>query len=78
MAQELIANLGIKNCNHYVRDVAMKEYQSRIRKNPENMAKLRSLGLNMMRKKGVKNIQNETYKNVLNIDKLCKKYNSII
>jgi len=69
---------GIENSNHHVRDVSMEEDQSRIRKNPENMAKLRSFSLNMMRKKNVTNIKNETYKNVLNIDKLLKKYNSII
>lgn len=56
----------------------MGEDKSRIRKNPQNMAKLRSLALNMMRKKKVENIEAETYKNSLNINKTVKKYHSIL
>ena len=32
----------IENSNHYVRDVTLKEDASRIRKNPQNFAKIRS------------------------------------
>ena len=64
----------IENKNHRVKDVTMKEDLSRIRKNPQNIAKLKSLALNIMRKKKVTNIENECYINVLNINKMMKKY----
>lgn len=68
----------IENKNHNVRDVTMWEDNSRIRINPQNFAKLRSVALNMMRKKNVKNISNETYGNSLNIGKMLKRYGGII
>jgi len=37
---------GIENKNHYVKDVSMGEDKSRIRNNPQNMARLRSFALN--------------------------------
>lgn len=67
---------GIENKNHNVRDCAMKEDSSRIRKNPQNMAILRSFALNLMRYNGVKNIEEELYSNVLNINRLLR-YNGI-
>ncbi len=63
---------GIENKNHNVRDCAMKEDASRIRKNPLNMVKLRSFALNLMRHNGVKNIESEIFDNVLNINRLLK------
>ncbi len=63
---------GIENKNHNVRDCAMKEDSSRIRKKPQNMAILRSFALNVMRFNGVKNIEKELYDNVLNINRLLK------
>ena len=63
---------GIENKNHNVRDGAMKEDSSRIRKNPLNMVKLRSFALNLMRYNSVKNIEREMFDNVLNINKLLR------
>ena len=47
-------------------------------KNPQNIAKLRSFSLNIMRKKNVINIENEQYANVLNLNKMLWKYSDII
>ena len=63
---------GIKNKNHYVRDVSMNEDKSRIRINPQNMVKLRSFGLNLMRRNKVRNVSQELFKNGLNLNKLWK------
>lgn len=60
----------IENVDHYVRDVAMEEDKSRIRVNPENLSKLRSLALNVLRLNGEKNISNALYKNALNLDRV--------
>ncbi len=70
------AHWGIENSNHNVRDCAMKEDSSRIRKNAQNMAILRSFALNIMRHNGSKNIEQEIYSNVLNINRFLK-YNAI-
>lgn len=63
---------GIENKNHNVRDCAMREDASRIRNNPLNMVKIRSFALNMMRHNNVKNIEQELFSNVLNINRLLK------
>jgi len=68
------AHWGIENINHHVRDETMQEDKSRIRKNPQNMAKLKSFSLNIMRKTNSTNIKNDMFRNSLNIHKLNKKY----
>lgn len=55
----------IENKNHHVRDVAMREDNSRIRVNPENMSILRSYALNILRKNKINNINRELYENSL-------------
>lgn len=60
----------IENANHYVRDVSMLEDFSRIRTKADNMARLRSFALNIMRKNNVANIKGEMYENSLCIDRL--------
>ena len=60
----------IENSNHYVRDVSMLEDFSRIRINPDNMARIRSFALNIMRKNNVENIKGEMYENSLCFNKL--------
>lgn len=67
---------GIENKNHYVKDVSMKEDFSRIRVNPQNIARLRSFALNIMRHNNVKNISAELFLNVLDFGKLFK-YNGV-
>ena len=61
---------AIENSNHYVRDIAMCEDFSRIRKNPDNIARLRSFALNVLRKNKVNNIKGELYKNSLDYYRL--------
>jgi predicted transposase YbfD/YdcC len=60
----------IENKNHYVKDVSLEEDKSRIRKNPEIMAILRSIALNILRKNEIKNIKTALYENSLNIQKV--------
>lgn len=56
---------GIENKNHYVKDTTMKEDSSRIRVNPQNIARLRSFTLNILRFNKVTNISNALYNNAL-------------
>jgi len=63
---------GIENSNHNVRDNALAEDLSRIRKNPFVFAKLRSFALNIMRANYTINISLELFKNALNINRLLK------
>jgi predicted transposase YbfD/YdcC len=55
-AKVIRSHWGIENSNHYVRDVSLHEDFSRVRKNPENVATLRSFALNLLRVNGEKNI----------------------
>jgi len=64
----------IENCNHYVKDVALLEDDSRIRIKPEIMAKLRSIALNIMRYNKIKNIKNELFINCMNLERILKLY----
>ena len=60
----------IENSDHYVRDVAFQEDSSRIRIKADNMARLRSIALNIMRKNNVTNIKGEIYENSLDLNRL--------
>lgn len=60
----------IENTSHYVKDVSMHEDFSRIRKNPENIATLRSWSLNLLRANGEKNISQALYRNTLNVNRV--------
>jgi predicted transposase YbfD/YdcC len=68
---------GIENRNHYVRDTALKEDASRIRKNAGIFVKLRSFALNIMRYNDVRNIADEIYKNSLSFERL-KDYEGLL
>lgn len=61
---------GIENRNHHVRDVTMKEDESRIRINPHIFAKLRSFALNILRKNDVSNVSTELFGNSMNINNI--------
>jgi predicted transposase YbfD/YdcC len=63
---------GIENRNHYVKDVSMNEDKSRIRKNPQNMARLRSFSLNLMRINGSGNIGRDLFRNALNLERVLE------
>jgi predicted transposase YbfD/YdcC len=55
----------IENKDHHVRDVTLREDESRIRINPENMSTVRSFALNVLRKNNIENIKGELYENSL-------------
>ena len=57
----------IENGSHYVRDVAFAEDASRIRKNPDIVARLRSFAYNLIRASGADNIKNARYRAALDI-----------
>jgi predicted transposase YbfD/YdcC len=61
---------GIENSNHYVRDVSFMEDASRIRVNPQNMVKLRSFAMNILRCSGVTNMANRIYENSVSFGRL--------
>ena len=61
---------GVENRLHNVRDVALNEDASRIRCRPQNMARIRSFALNILRANNISNIQNQLYKNALNFKNL--------
>lgn len=58
----------IENGSHYVRDVAFGEDASRIRKNPDIVARLRSFAYNLIRASGAHNIKNTRYRATLDIN----------
>lgn len=61
---------GIENSNHYVRDVSLREDFSRVRKNPENIATLRSFALNLLRMNRETNISQTLYRNAVNVSRV--------
>ncbi len=66
-ADAIRSHWRIENKNHYVRDVAMREDASRIRKNPGVFARARSFALNILRANGETNIADAMWSNVLDI-----------
>lgn len=73
-ADVIRSHWGIENSHHYVRDVSLREDFSRIRKNPENIATLRSFALNIMRANNEKNISQALYRNALNVRRVLNYY----
>ena len=67
----------IENRSHCVKDITMNEDKSRIRVNADIFARLRSFALNVMRVNKVENINQELYKNALNIKGLLS-YDKLI
>jgi len=57
----------IENGSHYGRDVAFAEDASRIRKNPDIVARLRSFAYNLIRASGADTIKNARYRAALDI-----------
>ena len=60
----------IENSSHYVRDVAFAEDASRIRKNPDIVARMRSFAYNLLRASGCDNIKNARWRAAIDIDTL--------
>ena len=63
---------GIENGCHYVRDTAFAEDASRIRKNPDIVARLRSFAYNLIRARGSDNIRNARWRAALDFNLLLK------
>ena len=64
------AHWGIENRDHYVRDRVLREDDSRIRKKPGIIARLRSFALNVLRANGITNVSEAIYTNALSLDRL--------
>ncbi len=62
------AHWRIENGSHYVRDTAFAEDSSRIRKNPDIVARLRSFAYNLIRASGCSNIRNARWRAALDLD----------
>lgn len=60
----------IENGSHYVRDVSFAEDASRIRKNPDIAARLRSHAYNLLRANGCHNIKNARWRAAMDIETL--------
>jgi predicted transposase YbfD/YdcC len=58
----------IENGSHYVRDTAFAEDASRIRKNPDIAARLRSFAYNLLRASGCDSIKNARWRAALDIN----------
>ena len=55
---------------HYVRDQGLGEDDSRIRRKPGMVARLRSFALNILRANGIGNVSQALYRNALSLDHL--------
>ncbi len=58
----------IENGSHYVRDTAFVEDASRIRKNPDIVARLRSFAYNLIRAAEASNIRNARWRAALDLN----------
>ncbi|MFY9832153.1 MAG: hypothetical protein WAK66_05485, partial [Methylocystis sp.] len=58
----------IENGSHYVRDATYAEDASRIRKNPDIAARLRSFAYNLLRANGNENIKNARWRASLDLN----------
>jgi len=63
---------AIENGSHYVRDTAFAEDASRIRKNPDIVARLRSFAYNLLRATGCQNIKNARWRAAIDINALLQ------
>ena len=62
------AHWRIENGSHYVRDTAFAEDASRIRTNPDIVARLRSFALKLIRAAGCDNIRDTRWQAALNVN----------
>ena len=69
-AQAVRSHWGIENRAHYVRDQGFGEDDSRIRRKPGMVARLRSFALNILRANGIGNVSQALYRNALSLDHL--------
>lgn len=69
-AQLIRTHWHVENRLHYVRDVALGEDASRIRRNPGIFALLRSFALNLLRANGIDNISEALFDNALDFNRV--------
>ncbi len=69
-ARAVRSHWGIENRAHYVRDQVLGEDDSRIRRKPGMVARLRSFALNILRANGIGNVSQALYRNALSLDHL--------
>ncbi len=65
-------SLAHQNGSHHVRDVAFAEDASRIRKNPDIAARLRSFAYNIIRATGGDNVRNTRWRAALDLAVILK------
>ena len=61
---------SIENSNNYIRDVVLKEDQSRIRVNPGIMSRIRSFALNILRVNKSNNFKRTIHKNAMDLNRV--------
>lgn len=61
-AAAICGRWSIENRAHYVRHVAMAEDDSRVRKKPEILARIRSFAANILRANGAENVRDTRYR----------------
>jgi hypothetical protein len=66
------AHWRIENGSHHVRDTTFAEDASRIRKNPDIAARLRSFAYNLLRATGCENMRNARWRAALDINRILK------
>ena len=66
------AHWRIENGSHHVRDMTFAEDASRIRKNPDIVARLRSFAYNLLRAEGHGNIKNARWCAALDINQILE------
>lgn len=66
------AHWQIENGSHHVRDTTFAEDASRIRKNPDIAARMRSFAYNLLRSQGIDNIRNARWRAALDLNQVLK------
>jgi hypothetical protein len=66
------AHWQIENGSHYVRDTTFGEDASRIRKNPDIAARLRSFAYNLLRSQGIDNMRNARWRAALDLNQVLE------
>ena len=75
---QIIRNHWSIETHHYLRDIVLKEDESRIRKSPGVIARIRTIALNILNSKDVKTYSREIYSNSLMTTRLfVKKYRDV-
>ncbi len=66
------AHWQIEKGSHYVRDMTFAEDASRIRKNPDIVARMRSFAYNLLRSQGIDNMKNARWRAALDLNQVLE------